>query len=225
MFRTWAITFRPRGGVTDNDLKLLDTWSERHPYRLIGIEKEDDARHVHMAIVTRVATSPSAMKTTLLHVLKSGTAHAEKRLDPAEIRTFRKGVKPWYNHDWVDNYIGADRDHKEGDQYTCYRTNLPADLDELNEYYPPKDDKSLVKPCSIKYVKWEKLLLAEHSCIPWEWTDADYERWLLKHMCHDRDIECQPDPRKRKQEAAMLHLFVTHTGQPVTPDTAAKFAL
>lgn len=224
MFRTWAITFRPIGGVTDDDLKRLDQWGARHKHFLLGVEKEGESRHAHMAFLTEKATSPSNLKTTILHVLKSGTDAAEKRLAPAEIRNFRMNcVKPWYDHNWVENYIGADRDHKSGDKYVCYRNTLPDDLDDLNPYYPSKDDKSLCKPVGVKYLRWEKLLLADVG-LNYSWKESDFEQWLLKRMCHDRDIEPIPDVRKRRQEAAMLRLFVHHHGHPVDPQLALDFA-
>lgn len=220
MYRTHAVTFRPTDGITDDDLKNIDTWAAKSPTCagiLIGVEKEGESRHCHLAILMTKPTNISNMKTTLLAALKSGaTLDAdEKRLTPAEIAVFRKGFHPWYSHDWVENYIGADRDHKTGDQYTCYRNTLPADLDELAKFYPPKDDKQLKKPVGIKYLRWEKLLLEEHGFVPSSWDDKAFDNWLIKHMCYDRDIEPITDVRRRKQEAAFLALYVRKTGTPL----------
>lgn len=227
MFRTWAITFRPQGGVTDNDIKLLDQWGTRHKHFLLGIEKEGDARHVHMAFLLEKASSKSNMKTVILHVLKSGChlPEEEKRLSPAEIRNFRnsKCVQPWFDHNWVENYIGADRDHKEGDKYVCYRNTLPADLDDMNPFYPPKDDKSLCKPVGVKYLRWEKMLLEDGFRFASFWKNEDFENWLIKRMCSNRDIEPIRDVRIRKQEAAMLRLFVYQTGHPVSQADVDNF--
>lgn len=211
MIRCHAVTVTPTAGVSDRDLKLLDTWaSGRCLHYFIGVEKTGTARHAHVGLCFDKPTSKSNLVTTLLHVLRSEAwTH-----DAIQVKVFRKGVKPWYNNEWPDNYVGKALLHKSADEFVAYASTLPENLEDMIKFYLPPGDTSLRRPISIYFCRLEELYLKEHLRGALT-TPKQFESWLIKHMCYDRDIECQPDSRKRKQTAEMLCLFIAKTGMPL----------
>lgn len=218
MQRCHAVTIRPIAGISDRDLKLIDRWaSSKCRHYFIGVEKTGKERHAHIGLCFEKATSKSNLVTNMLHVLRT----EEWTKDPTQVKVFRKGVKPWYNNEWPDNYVGSALLHKSEDEFVAYASTLPENLEDMNRFYLPPGDTSLRRPISVYFLRLEELYLKEHSRFFLK-TTKEFEQWLLSHMCYFRDIECIPDPRKRKQTAEMLRLFVHQTGFPLDQKDCPK---
>lgn len=124
-FTTFAVTIRPRSGVTDCDIQLFADYVRKHCqfYRIVT-EEEDDSRHIHSALYFKTDLSLSNLKLTLKRLFK--------HFDREEQININRSVKILYNNDWID-YIDKCNDR------VVIENNLP-ELACLESWYPPKPD-------------------------------------------------------------------------------------
>lgn len=123
-FKTFAVTIRPRCGVTDKHIETFTKYfcKGRTEYSYVVTEKCDGERHLHAALLLKKVSSLSNFCTTVIRLYKD--------LDPEERSNLRKSIKVWYSNDFID-YI------KKGDNTVVIHSNLP-EKQSLESYYPPK---------------------------------------------------------------------------------------
>jgi len=127
-FSTFAITFRPRDGVTDEQIVDLVKFIKKlciHYY--IITEKLDDERHVHAAIVTKSPLQRSNVCQRLKNLFKGLTIE--------EIAVMYKGVKILYSNDFLTKYMDKDDD-------TVVIERCLPELSYLESFYPPTPVKN-----------------------------------------------------------------------------------
>ena len=49
-YKSFAITVRPRNGISDETIEELIKWITKKDYGIVVIEMEDEARHLHAQI-------------------------------------------------------------------------------------------------------------------------------------------------------------------------------
>ena len=121
-FQTFAFTLRPRDGVTDRQIEKFCTYLQRNAdYYKVITEKTGNERHLHAAFVMKTPQTRSAVTVYLKRMYKD--------LDPDEMKVMLKGLKIWYNRDFLA-YLD------KGDNTVVIQENLPeaATLDAL---FPP----------------------------------------------------------------------------------------
>lgn len=190
-YQTFAITIRPRGGVTPDDQDLFDTWvKKKAKYYFLAKEKKDtDGEHIHAGIVMPKEWKMSNMRLTL------------KRLFPTwEEECLKHGIKctVWYSIDFYEEYC-----QKEDDE-NIYDLNMPEDHDDIP--FPPKDDKQMKRPISIWYHNLEEKWLAQDP-VPTPTLQAIKE-FVMKRMVVDRDLEIIADPRVFSQRCEALQRYI-----------------
>lgn len=123
-FTTYAITVRPRSGVSDADVILFTAFAKKYcEYYYIITEKDDDERHIHSALYLKASKTRSNVCTLLTRLFK----HFEKD----ELSVLQKGVKILYSNSFLTDYMN------KGDNTVVVERNLP-EMDVLDNYYPPK---------------------------------------------------------------------------------------
>lgn len=123
-FTTFAITIRPRSGVTDNDIKLFTKYVKKNClYFYIITEKDDDQRHIHSAIYLKKHKTRSNLCTFITRLFK--------HFDNEERRNLQKGIKILYSNSFLTEYMN------KGDNTVVIERNLP-ELSILDSFYPPK---------------------------------------------------------------------------------------
>lgn len=123
-FTTFAITIRPRSGVTENDIIKYSVFVKKHcKYYYIITEKQEDERHIHSALFFNIPKTRSNICTYLCRLFKD--------LDSQEKSILQKGVKILYSNSFLVEYMN------KGDGNIVIERNLP-ELDILDNYYPPK---------------------------------------------------------------------------------------
>lgn len=124
IYSTYAVTIRPRGGITDSDIALFSDWVKKAcQYYYIITEKLGDERHVHSAVVLKKPKCRSNVATALVRLFK--------HYDAEERAVLQKGLKILYNYDFVQNYMNKD------DDTVIIENNLP-EASFLESYFPPK---------------------------------------------------------------------------------------
>ena len=121
---TFALTFRPRNGVSDIQILQLEQFIlKRSQWWHLITEKLNDERHVHAGFVTKAPMTRSNLCQCLTQLFPE--------LSDDERRLLFKGVKVMYNKDFIENYLNKD------DDTVVISTNLP-EAGSLESYFPPK---------------------------------------------------------------------------------------
>jgi len=194
-FKTFALTIRPRDGVTDKHVETAVAWVRtRSDYYHIVTEKDGSARHIHAGIVLKKEVSKSNLGT-LLKRLFSDLASDEQKV-------LLKGVKVMYNEDFIRKYLAKD------DNTVVVASNLP-EVGHLESYFPPKPIQSdgRTKRCSIYYLELEKLWY-EHARPEEEVNTVNARNFLFKMMYSKRLISVIRDDRMIIQTARHLVRFI-----------------
>lgn len=120
--KTYAVTFRPKDGVSDSQIALFSTYVKRKcDYYYIVTEKELDERHIHAGLIYKKAVSRSNVTIELNRLFKN--------LSVEEKKVFTNGIKVMYNRDFIDKYMN------KGDGTVIIEKNLPEKG--LESYFPP----------------------------------------------------------------------------------------
>lgn len=207
-YRTFAITLRPTDGITDEQIDAIDGWLQKvcH-YHACITEKTGTARHLHAALYLSKTCTRSNLHNRILAI-----KGIDGTLSAIEKSVFRKGTKIMYNDDFAQSYLA------KGDDTVEVSTNLPEDLEVLQEYYPePDDDRAKKKFEGSKwYVDQERAWLADERA---HWftrrVDDDAVKAFLHHrMFVSREMEVIDDPRRLSQKVKGLVNFLRRTDLP-----------
>jgi len=189
MYKTYAITVRPRAGITDDQVDRLSTWIRKQcEYYHVVTEKKDEQRHLHAALFLKTSKERKNVISMLLNQMKD--------LDGEERTVLRKGVKLMYNMDYIDNYLDKD------DETVKVISNLP------DKYlgFPEKED-SLDRKADPYYAKLEKLWY-EHQHTGVEVCGQTCRDFLYDLMYNKRLIRIIADDKRIMQVARHLMRYL-----------------
>lgn len=193
-FRSYALTIRPRDGVTDAQVDHLLKWIKRvcSYYHLIT-EKTGSARHIHAGIILKEAKSRANVLNRLLNLFKE--------LDTTEKAVLRKGLKVMYNWDWINEYLA------KGDDTVVIESCLP-EAGHIESYFPPKPVPQNTKRCSVYYHELEALWM-KHTHPGTDVNTISVRNFLFKMMYSVRVIPVMRDDRQIIQTAKHLTRWLT----------------
>jgi len=195
-FSSFAVTFRPSNGVTDEDVDKFCTWCRKtcKYYRIIT-EKLNHERHIHAALFLTSPQVHSNVSLTLVRLFK--------RLDSTEQRVFRTGIKPMYNIDWADKYLDKD------DDTVLVADNLPEAF-HLEAYFPVTYGATAGRPTSSpnKYYVHLRTLWYEHNTDQREVNTVNVRHFLFKMMYGLDLIKILRDDKTIIQTAKHLVRFI-----------------
>jgi len=125
-YKTYALTLRPRNGVTEKHVEGLTAWiRKRSEHYHIVTEKDGHAKHVHAALYLKVSVTRSNFCVVYARLLKSFGLDAEETI------VARKGVRILYSNDFVTKYLDKD------DNTEVVVSVLP-EVSRLESWYPLK---------------------------------------------------------------------------------------
>lgn len=204
--KTFALTIRPYGGITDEQIELVRKYVVRKcDYYSLITEKEDDQRHLHAGLFLKKSASRSNVCNEVLRLFKD--------LTPAEKSVLRDGIKVMYNADFVNNYL------TKGDNTVVIARSLP-EVKTMENYFaavPPKKKKG---PASVDpfYANLEKLWY-EHKRPVEECTPQNLRNFLMKMMNEVRVIRVIADNKKIFTISCALARYINReTSFNVEPD-------
>ena len=189
--RSFAITFRPTDGVTDEQVASFSKWVQKKTtYHFLITEKTGWERHIHAGFILEKPVTRSNVLTMMLRLFPD--------LSATEKSVFRTGIKIMYNSDWINKYLQKD------DDTVMISKNLPDHT--LDSYFPPPLEplptrKS--KKCSLMYHELEKLWYEKHPA-EYEVNTRTVRDFLWKIMYHDRIWPMIEDDKKKCQVSKNL---------------------
>jgi len=181
--RSYAITFRPRDGVTDSHIKVFTQYVEKHcDYYYVITEKLGAERHIHAGIFLKNAVTKSNLGKSLKAAIKG--------LSTEEYLVFRKGIKKMYNHDFMDNYMN------KGDD-TCVILKCLPEAATLDSYFSEVSPPAKMGPKAVdSYFSNLEALWFTHKRVEEECNPENLRHFLMKMMNVTRVIRIVSDNRK-----------------------------
>jgi len=190
-FRTYALTVRPRGGITDAQIALLEKFvRDKCEYYHMITEKTGFERHVHAALWLDKPVIRSNVVTMMMRLFKD--------LDHDEKRVIREGIKIMYNGDWTEKYLN------KGDDTVVVCSSLPEG-GFIESYFPKKVDPSVSKTprCSLYYHELERLWY-EHTPPGYEVHTMNTRNFLFNVMYNLRILPVIRDDKQIVQVSRHL---------------------
>lgn len=100
-YSTWAITVRPRTGITNDQIRGITAWIDRIcDYYYIITEKDGFERHLHAAMFLKGEDHRSNLNNRLLAL-----ACMKRSLNDDELRVQREGTKIMYDWNFINSYL------------------------------------------------------------------------------------------------------------------------
>lgn len=201
-FKTFAITFRPRNGVTDYHVEKCMKWVRKHSlYYHVITEKSGSAKHIHAAVFLHKEKTKSNVCVMWCGLFSD--------LDPEEKTVLRRGVKILYNYDWINSYLDKD------DETVVVSSNLP-EKSHLESWFPEKpvtvNAESRVRKCSVFYHELADLW-RKHQPVTVEVNTMNARDFLFKLMYGLKCINIIRDDKAIIQTARHLVRFINGTCQ------------
>jgi len=191
-YKTYAVTIRPKDGVTDEHVEKTMKWCRKHcRYYHVVTEKTGSQRHIHAALFLNKEKKKNDVCIMMVGLFKG--------LTPEEKTVLRRGVKIMYNWDFIDSYLDKDDDTE------VIASSLPEDR-HIESFFPPKPVSLSVartKKCSVYYHELETLWF-KYQSTTFEVSTVTARDFLFKMMYSERCIPVIRDDKQIIQTARHL---------------------
>ena len=189
--KSYAVTFRPLGGVTDSQLEKFSKWVRKQcVYYHVVTEMTMASRHVHAGLILKTTKSRSNLCTDLIRLYPDLTS--------TEKSVFRTGIKIMYNEDWIRKYLAKDVDGETVE----LMSNVP-EVGHMESYFPPKPPPKGVRRCSIYYHELEAFWY-QYEVPEREINTRNARSFLARMMYKERCIPVMRDDKTIIQTAKHL---------------------
>lgn len=193
--RSFAVTIRPAGGITDEQIDRFVKFVKKHcEYYFIVTEKDDVSRHIHSGLFLKKSSTSSNLCTQLLRLYKD-FSHEEKAV-------MRGGVKFMYNGDFITNYMDKDDDTVVIERCLPEKATMDSYFSEVPA--PKKKGPTAADPF---YANLESLWWKHKRPIE-ETNPVNLRNFLMKMMNVERVIRVISDNRKIFQISVALSRYI-----------------
>ena len=200
-YRSWAITIRPSGGVSDIQIDSAVRWLQKADYTYAVLHKHGKDRHIHASLFLSSCTSKSNLLNRIFAIKGLNLSTVEKKV-------MRDGVKIQYDSNFMENYMLTH------DEPRVVIDTLPEDKSLLDAYYPEKDDEQAKRKFkgSPWFVSMEKAYVEDDGnhwfTKPTNLNATAMEAFIHHRMYISREIQVIVDPKRVKNYAQCLVHFL-----------------
>lgn len=188
----YAITHRPKDGVSDHDIHVLTEYlRKKGKYYKVITEKEGHERHIHAVVYLK---EPVLKKNIVRAVLD-----LYKDLLPEEKMVLRQGVKVSKSIQWLD-YLA------KGDSTVVIAENLP-EVSHLESYYPERPTTERESKKVTYYLRLERLWY-EHVSPDKVPNPENCRHFLFNMMYNERLIDVIRDDKTIIQVSRHLARYI-----------------
>lgn len=190
MYRSFAITVRPRDGISDTTIAAYLKWFKKLDYSFVCLEKEGVERHLHAQIWSDI---PKA-KGDIVKQVERICERTINDWDQAQKKVLRQGIKITYS-DWYLDYL-KENELKEIVCNTIYEQTPENTF----SYYPTEEEQEKVMTTAnavdprftdLEYKCNEFLALRgvalSHKTVALFLCDAMFSSRSIKVLIHQRD--------------------------------------
>lgn len=198
MFRSFAITIRPKSGVKGDYDAQMTAYIKKQLYSAYVYEGEAESRHIHAQIFFDKPKRKNDVQKQLCRIAE--------RTDPDWSTASRKvlvsGVKVAYNNSFLDNYMSKENE--------CEFYNPPLKPD---EYYPSESEQEAVMARAnakddfyhhLKELWGDHELVSDHPSLQLE----EVSEWVFEQMYVEKTIKTIPDTKRRKLLVQNLYFYL-----------------
>lgn len=205
-YRSWAITYRPTNGISDDEIDVLTKWMGKADFHYAVIHAHGQQRHMHASIWLPNATTRSNLINRILSIKGIHLTGPEKN-----VLTKKDGIKIQWDSNFIGNYMLTHDDPRvvsEKLPEPTFEQNLVSPI--LEGYYPEPDDQRAKREFkgSPWYLNMEKKW---HEMPPQQITEESVGIFVHHHMFVARTIQVIEDPRKLAQKISALVKFLWKT--------------
>jgi len=199
-YRSFCITVRPRGGITDKTSREVITWLTKCEYSFAVHEKKDECRHLHAQIWLDKARNRGDICKQLQRICE----RTIDDWDAEQKNVLRKGVRISYS-DWYLDYL-AENELKE-DSPNILLNNPPA---KTMDFYPTEEEQEKVQ--LLKTAVDPRFCRMEIDFLAWlgegQITHNTVCKFLAEAMFVHRTQKVILQQRDRKALALSLYAYV-----------------
>lgn len=202
LVRAFNLTVSTKEDISDECIKAIKKWLTKHAqYVHCVVEQETSKLHLHAAMFFKEPRDKKKMRENLWQ-------RQVKPFHPTSIGKFAVNIHASPGRKWIDEYL-----HKEENPEVVL-SDLPEDLDELNEFYPTAEVQEFLMQAKDKTVD---CFYATHEVVYKEWlhentwvssTQTAHEYFGLR-MFVRKDMRVIADSRRVHQMAVALHKYAT----------------
>lgn len=202
VYRAWAITIRPRNGISDERVSDYINWIEKSP-KIVGaygvLEKLAEERHLHLAVFFDEGRRKGDVNKQAERIFQ------KRSVEDGELKVLRSGTRIIYSDDFVKNYLD------KNDDTEVVINNVPCDA---VDYYPSADEQAGAKAqknacdqyfhsLSVKFDAWLGERCNDEQMVRW---------WFGFAMFEEKSIRVITDTKKLNQIISALYKYTTSNG-------------
>lgn len=210
VYKAWAITVRPRNGISDERVSDYKDWIEKSP-KIDGaygvLEKLAEERHLHLAVFFSEGRRKGDVNKQIERIF------LKRPVEDGELKVLRSGTKIMYSDDFIKNYLD------KNDETQVVINVVPQDT---LAYYPTPEEQEAVKSQSRavdqyfhsineKYTSWLGDRMNDIQMVKW---------WMGIAMYEDKTIRVITDPRKLGQIIESLYRYSSSNGLCLVDETS-----
>jgi hypothetical protein len=202
-FRSFAVTYRPRGGITDEAVQALHKWLQDKYYFAV-LEKQLDERHIHF----QLWFDEPKRRVDIDKQVKRIAKRTNHTWDDAQAKVSVL-VKVAYN-DWYLYYL-QENDLKTDDP-NILGQNIPGDT---VDYYPSEEEDAKMKARATAkdpfyhelMEKWE--IFKEERELTGPFSLRDIALYLHHRQFIAKDMKVTTDSKRSRALCRTLHTYLT----------------
>lgn len=208
-YKSFAITVRPRLGITDVTIDAFKSWLAKQNYSVAVLEMEAEARHLH----AQIWLDEGRTKDDVGKAVKRICERTIGDWDAAQSKVLRGGIKIAYS-DWYLEYL-VDNDDKKDD----YTEDGPKNViinnppDKTEQYYPSEEEQEAVRLCSNaadpRFLKMEQEANKYFENLQLDITIKNVAKWLCYVMFEERTMKVLVNQRDRTAICKTLYAYMT----------------
>jgi len=199
MYRSFALTVRPRDGISDETVDAMKKWLTKCEHSVAVLEKDTVERHLH----AQIWFSATKARGDICKQLQRICERTIQDWDTAQLKVLRTGVKIAYS-DWYLDYL-VENDLKE--KPNIILNNPP---DKTMDYYPTEEEQENVK--AVKTAVDPRMAQMEIECLEYlgerDITKRNVAEYLADAMFVKRTMKCILQQRDRKALCETLHAYM-----------------
>lgn len=204
-YKSFAITVRPRLGITDATVGAYLSWLKKQPYAVAVLEMTDEARHLH----AQVWFEEGRTKDDVAKQVKRICERTIEDWDAGQTKVLRGGIRIAYS-DWYLEYLTDNEDKGEAN---IIINQAP---DKTEAYYPTEEEQEQVK--AVAQSADPRFTKMEQECMDYlvkynlDLTIKNVARYLGNAMFQERTMKVLIQQRDRTAICKTLFAYMSKSG-------------
>lgn len=200
--RAFNVTISVKEDISDECVSFIKNWCRKQTEWCYAVtEREPCKRHLHANIYFKDNRDPKNIRDTLWKKIKS--------YHPTSIGRHALHIQACPGRKWVDEYL------TKYESSEVVFSNLPENLDDLEDFFPDETVQEILKKKSQRDEKTVDVFYAAHEIEYRKYLEEQTfvsssetaHEYFLWRMCVRKDMRVIADDRRLFQMSKMLHRY------------------